>query len=873
VSPDSRHFRHAIVEAAAFLDTACPPRWTGRLPLPGRRRAIDILIFEVKDELIALPARCPHEGHDLSRCPLLGGSTLVCPVHGRRIELAIAGFPVMKHDGGFLIPLTETGSPAIRDLRAGEAAGPGDAVAIERLREENGKLRLANLKLERQILTVTRSMDAMLGESEQQKLKLKELAGRQQALGRFVERMLDTLVDLLIVVDTEGRIRRLNKAVERELGFSEAELMDTAIDDLLAPGEQQHLAALLPPLPWPVRSVLLETTRLTGRYSGEHGLLAKRRDGQSPIFWLQSALMHTEQGKLEGGVFTASNITEFKNRETRLLLSAKVFESSSEAIFITDPQGTILEVNTAFCTITGYERAEVIGRNTRILKSGMHDRAFYAGLWQELSSRGHWKGEVWDRRKNGEIYPTLLSINAVHDLRGRLSHYVAVSADISYQKQVERELERLAYYDTLTGLPNRVLFENRFEYERLKAQLEGTRFAVLFIDLDHFKNINDMFGHWAGDCLLQEIAGRIQGCLRKTDTIARLGGDEFTVILPGLGNASEAGEIARKLIDAVAKPVRVDDCLVYVGASVGIAVFPDDGQDFTTLTKHADAAMYASKAQGRGMFRYFEARMNEATRRRVVLEAELHQAIEREEFVLYYQPKADYTLNRITGTEALIRWRHPGGNLLPPNLFIPMAEETGLIVPLGKWILRTACLQAHRWARPLPGFRIAVNLSPKQLLADDFIDTLDAILAETGTAPEWVELEITESLVMHDLKKAVECLRRVRERGIHIAMDDFGTGYSSLSYLQKLPVHTLKIDHSFIRAYDSESASEPAAMIKTIVTLGQILNLKVVAEGVETEQQLSLLRAYGCHEIQGDYLSPPVPADEFQRRWIEQHRE
>jgi diguanylate cyclase (GGDEF)-like protein/PAS domain S-box-containing protein len=872
LSAQHRHFRYAVVEAAAFLDTACPPRWTGRLLLPGERRPVDILVFETQGGFLAIPARCPHEGHDLARCPLSGGK-LVCPAHGLRIDLRSSGFRVVKCHGGFLVPLTDAGSPVTGEPRGGEISGGGDSAAEDLLRRENEQLQLANLKLEKKILAITRSMDAMLDESEQQKRRLKELAGQQQALSRFVHRVLDTLADLLIVVDTEGRIRRLNKAVERQFGYPEAGLMDMAVDDLLAPGEKQRLAALLPPLPWPVRSVLLETIRHHGQYSGEHGLVTPAGGGQDSVFWVQGALLHTEQGKLEGAVVTASNITEFKNRETRLLLSAKVFESSSEAIFITDPNGTILEVNTAFCTITGYERSEAIGRNTRILRSKLHDRAFYERLWQELLSRGHWKGEIWDRRKNGDIFPMLLAINAVHDPRGQLSHYVAVSADISYQKQAERELERLAYYDTLTGLPNRVSFESRFEFERIKAQRDGAKLAVLFIDLDHFKNINDMLGHWAGDCLLKEVAARIQGCLRKTDTIARLGGDEFTVILPGLGDAAEAAEVARKLIEAVAKPVRIDDHLVYVGASIGIAVLPDDGLDFTTLTKHADVAMYASKSKGRGMFQYFEARMNEAARRWVVLEAELHQAIEREEFVLHYQPKADCALRRITGAEALIRWRHPGGEVVPPNLFIPIAEETGLIVRLGKWILRTACLQAKRWAGRFSGFRIAVNLSPKQLLADDFIDTFDLILAETGVSPEWIELEITESLVMHDLKTATERLYRIRERGVHIAMDDFGTGYSSLSYLQKLPIQTLKIDHSFIRAYDSESAAEQAAMIRTIVTLGQILNLKVVAEGVETERQLDLLRSYGCHEIQGYFLSPPVPADEFRGCWIEGRRE
>jgi diguanylate cyclase (GGDEF)-like protein/PAS domain S-box-containing protein len=871
VKYETPHFHYAEVESAVFLNGVDPPRWAGRLLLPDGRRSMAILIFDLQGEFRALPALCPHEGHDLTLCPSLDGNTFICPAHGLRIDLNASGFRVVGADGNrFLVPLSEIGSPGIAAHRSEDPSGREDSGTIRRLREEVEKLRLANLKQEKQILAITRSMDSMLSESEQQKANLKETIRREQALSCFIHRVLDTMDDLLLVIDTEGRIRRLNTAVGRQLDLSEEELLGSAVDDLLAPAERQHLAGRLPPLPWRVHSILLETVRLGGTYSGEHTLLGKNQDGSRPIYWLKAALLHSKQGKLEGAVVTASNITELKNRETRLRLSAKVFGNSSEAIFITDPKGTILEVNTAFCRITGYERSEVIGRNTRMLKSGLHDQAFYESLWTTLLSRGFWKGEIWDRRKNGELCPMLLSINAVADEQGRLTHYVAIAADISRQKQTEQELERLAYYDTLTGLPNRFLFKIRFEHETLLAERHGAKFAVLFIDLDHFKNVNDMLGHWAGDSLLKIVAERIQSCLRKTDTVARLGGDEFTVILPGLNHAAEASEIARKLVDTVAKPVRVNNHRVYVGASIGIALFPEDGRDFTTLTRHADVAMYASKAKGRGTFQYFEARMNEAAHQRILLETQLRLAIEREEFMLHYQPKLDCASNRVTGAEALIRWRRPDGGIVPPDRFIPVAEETALILPLGKWILRTACLQARKWTARLPGFRVAINLSARQLLSDDFIDALDLILAESGTDAGSIELEITESMVMHDVEKATERLRRIRERGIHVAMDDFGSGHSSLSHLQKLPIQTLKIDRSFIQAYGSDPASEPAALIKTIVTLGQIFNLKIVAEGVETESQLELLKSYGCHEIQGHYLSPPLPADEFQRCWIEQ---
>lgn len=865
MSRQSSSFRDVIVESVIFFDSVDPPRWKGRLQLPGTHRPIDILIFNIQGEFKAVPAFCPHEGYDLTYCPLSNGNSLVCPAHGRSIDLNIAEFRIKEYEGQFLASLNETCQLEVAD----NISGSGDSETMLRLQEEIDKLRLANLKQERQILVITQSMDAMLSESEQQKVRLQHKANQQQDLNRFVDRVMDTMDDLLFVIDTEGRIQRLNTGVERELGFTDTELLGTGIDDLLAPAERHYLAGHLPALPWLISSVLLETVRLKGYYTGEHELLGKNPDSSKAIYWLKSSLLHSKQGKLEGAVVTALNITELKNRETRLRLSAKVFNNSSEAIFITDPQGTILEVNAAFCAITGYERSEVLGQNPRMLKSKLHDRSFYKHLWQSLLNDGEWKGEIWDRRKNGEFCPMLLSINAVTDKLGQLTHYVAISTDISHQKQTEHELKQLAYYDVLTNLPNRFLFKDRFEHEICLAQRNNARIALFFLDLDHFKNVNDSLGHWAGDNLLKIIAMRIQNCLRKTDTVARMGGDEFTIILPGLIGITDATELARKLVAAMTKPVQIKDYTVFVGVSIGIAIFPDDGNDFDTLTKHADTAMYAAKAKGRGMFQYFEAGMNEAAHQRLSLENALRLAIEQDEFQLYYQPKADSALSRITGAEALVRWRRPGFGIIPPDRFIPIAEETALIIPLGKWILKTACLQANEWADQQEGFRIAINLSPLQLLADDFIAILDRILEETHTNPEWIELEVTEGLVMHDIEKATERLQQIQARGIHIAMDDFGTGYSSLSYLQKLPIQTLKIDRSFISAYNDDPASNEAAFIKTIVSLGQVLSMKVVAEGVETEAQLALLQSYGCDEIQGYYLSMPLPADEFQRRWID----
>ncbi|MGY6274997.1 EAL domain-containing protein [Methylomonas sp. MgM2] len=869
MSYQNPRFPGIIVESVTFLESAQPPRWSGRFRSPDKSGLVDILIFNSGGEFLAIPFRCPHQGYDLTHCTLVDENTLVCPAHSHRIDLKTAGFHVEESNGQFLVFPGDINRPGTAGQRTDASRAP-NLQTMNQLREEIDQLRLANVKQERQIQVITQTMDSMLSELEGQKRKLKEKVDQQQALTLFVDSILDTMDDLMFVIDKNGLIQRLNAPVERELGFSEADLLNSNIDHLLPPIEQQALAEQLPVLPWPIRSVLFETIQLNGYYSGEHEFLNNSRNKQNSVYWLKSNLLHSAQGKREGAVITALNITELKNREIKLRLSNKVFENSCEAIFITDPQGIILEVNAAFCAITGYERQEVLGRNTRLLKPYLRDQAFYKRLWQTLLNQGFWKGEIWGRRKNGELCPMLTSINAVTNEQGLLTHYVAIATDISYQKQTEQELKQLAYYDVLTELPNRALFKDRLEQEILLAQRNNNRLAVLFLDLDHFKNINDTLGHWAGDRLLQIIATRIRGCLRKSDTVARLSGDEFTIILPGLTTGiTFATELAQHLVDVTSGPVQLKEHTIHVGVSIGIAMYPDDGSDFDTLTKHADTAMYASKNKGRGMFQYFEAGMNEAARQRLLLENTLRLAIEQEQFLLYYQPKADCALGRIVGAEALIRWRRPGFGMVAPDRFIAIAEETGLIVPLGKWILKTACLKANEWARKLPGFRLAINLSARQLLADDFIAVLDAIMTETGTDPKSIELEVTESLVMHDVETATKRLRYIRERGIRVAMDDFGTGYSSLSYLKILPIQTIKIDRSFVQAYTGDPASSEAAFLKTIVSLGQVLNMTVVAEGVETECQLALLQSYGCHVYQGYYLSPPLPQGDFQRCWVD----
>ena len=861
---------HVPVDALTQITIGASIRWQGKINLPEENRVADILIFNLLGEFWAIPTQCPHQGCNLSHAKLLDEIALLCPTHNWRINIKFSGVRIIEHHGQFTVPVSSVKLLDINTLVQERKTVTHEASkTLELLRDEISKIRLANLKQEKQIHVITHDMDAMLRDSETQKLQLKQKANQYQNLNRFVDRVMDTLDVLLFVIDTEGCILRINKSVERELGYSETELLHTEIDHLLPEKERQRLSQCLPPLPWRIESVVLETIRLKGFYAGEHVLLGQAQADTPTIYWLNCNLLHCDQGKLEGAVVSALNITELKMREMRLRLSAKVFESSKEAIFITDAQGNILEVNAAFCMISGYAQSEVVGLNARILKSRLVSSKFYRQLKTSLLKQGFWKGELWLQCKSGANCPMLLNINAVYDDHAELTHYAAISTDISQQKKNEQDLKQLAYYDVLTELPNRFLFRDRVEHEISMAQRNNTRLALLFLDLDHFKNINDTLGHWAGDALLQTIAHRIQHCLRKSDTVARMGGDEFTVILPNLNSINDSTEVARQLVQAIAKPVTIKEHTVFIGASIGIAIFPDDGSDFYALTKHADTAMYAAKTKGRGVFQYFEASMNEAAHQRLLLENSLRNAIERGEFQLTYQPKADCYLQEITGAEALIFWRRAGFGIMPPESFIGVAEETALIIPLGNWILKTACLQANIWEQLRPGFRIAVNISPKQLMHDDFMQVLDNILAETRTKPECLEFEVTESLVMHNIEKACERLQQIRKRGIRLALDDFGTGYSSLSYLQKLPIQTLKIDKSFIEAYNGDMYSNEAAFIKTIVSLGQVLDLNVVAEGIETEAQLNLLRVFGCHEIQGFYLSPPVTAELFQKRWLD----
>jgi diguanylate cyclase (GGDEF)-like protein/PAS domain S-box-containing protein len=583
-------------------------------------------------------------------------------------------------------------------------------------------------------------------------------------------------------------------------------------------------------------------------------------DGEKIAVEITSNTIETASGqKLIQCVFR--DIRQRRRDEMELKRAALVFETSQELILLTDADSRIISVNQVFEEMTGYTPDEVIGKNPSLLSSGRHTPEFYAEMWQAVNSKGKWQGEVWNRRKSGDVFPVWLTISAYRDANGKVLNYVGVSSDISERVAAQERIRQLAYFDSLTNLPNRRLLQDRAEQALASAERERKQVALLFVDLDHFKTINDSLGHSAGDQLLSEVARRLQSCVRRMDTVARLGGDEFVVLLTDV-TIEGATEVARKLIYRVARPYEIESHELSVTPSLGISVFPQDGRDFESLLKHADTAMYRAKESGRNGYQFFASEMNVAAIERLTLENSLRQGIERGEFVLHYQPQIDLASGRIVGAEALVRWRHPQLGLVPPGKFIPVAEVSGLIVLIGEWVLAEACRQNRAWQQAgLPSISVAVNISAVQFRSGRIEDNVAAVLADTGLAPELLELELTEGIVMAGADATVETLQRISNLGVKLAIDDFGTGYSSLSYLKRFPIDRLKIDQSFVR--DIVTDTDDWAISSAIISMGHSLRLKVIAEGVEHVEQLDMLRRQGCDEVQGYYFSVPLPADDF----------
>jgi len=558
------------------------------------------------------------------------------------------------------------------------------------------------------------------------------------------------------------------------------------------------------------------------------------------------------------------DISPRKVAESTLSMAAQVFENARDAILITDQQYRVVAVNGAFTSITGFSADDIMGAEVPALRSGRHEPAFYQHIWDYVAAHDHWEGELWSVRKNAEEYPVRVALTAIRDARGHISNYMAILSDITDRKRVEEHTRHLAEHDFLTDLPNRVLFLDRLHQALAAARRQKTMVAVLFLDLDRFKSINDTYGHQTGDLLLKEVAARISRCVRGVDTVSRQGGDEFVVILADIGGVDQAAHVAGSVMQAITQVDRVDGHEISLSASIGISIYPSDGEDADTLLKHADVAMYHAKQNGRNAFRFFSPQMNAHVIERVEIENKLRQALANDEFVLEYQPEVDIGSGLTIAVEALIRWRHPERGLLAPDQFIRIAEECGLIVPIGQWVLRQACEQARKWRDQGFPVVVAVNLSNVQFIHDKLVDYVDEALQRSGLAPQFLDLEITEAVIMNGNEATIATVNALRARGVQVTIDDFGTGYSSLSNLRRFALSKLKIDRSFVHDITRDPAD--AAIIPAIIAVARSLKLRVIAEGVETAEQLRFLQQHGCDEYQGYYASMASSEPDLTRR-------
>jgi diguanylate cyclase (GGDEF)-like protein/PAS domain S-box-containing protein len=608
----------------------------------------------------------------------------------------------------------------------------------------------------------------------------------------------------------------------------------------------------------------------------EHGtvdeLEVQWTGGAEPTWALVSARQIEYQGQ-RAALSTFTPINQIKMMESRLELWAKVFEASSGSLMVMDYNGHVITVNQSFCRNTGYAMDELVGKDTAFLVSEQNNNDLGETIRHTTIVKGSWQGEIWIKRKSQESYPAWLVMNAVRDPQGLVTHFICSSLDISERKASERQIQYMAHHDALTGLANRFVSSERLKYSIQQAQRTGNKVAVLFIDLDRFKNINDSLGHHVGDALLRSVADRLQNIVRDGDTVSRLGGDEFVVILNGLPSAEKIGKIVeRRLIPAMQKPHDVDGIELYISSSIGIAVFPEDGQDTDTLMRNADSAMYQAKSSGRNNAQFFTPEINQRVIRHLHLESDLRHAVERNELVLYYQPKINAHTGQLAGVESLIRWKHPVQGLVPPGSFIPLAEDSGLIVQIGAWVIREACRQHVAWQRNGIGqISIAVNLSALQLKNKGLLATLTEALAEFPVGPGQIEIELTESILMENVTATIDVLQEIKSLGFSLSIDDFGTGYSSLNYLYRFPIDKLKIDMSFVKNIHTSPSN--LAVTKAIIGLGHTLGLQVIAEGVESEADVTVLRNAGCDQLQGYYFARPMPQDQFEDWMLSQQSE
>jgi len=656
--------------------------------------------------------------------------------------------------------------------------------------------------------------------------------------------------DLVFTKDLQGRFTFVNQATCRAIGQPAEAVLGATAHAFFPAEDSKHIAAL--------NAEVIKSGRIIAS-EGELTTALGRR-------WYLRTLgpLRDADGVVSGVFGVVHDITERRHQEERQRQWAKAFESTRDGVIICDARGRIESVNQAFTDITGYALADAIGQTPALLHSGRHDESFYRQLWGSIRKDGHWRGEIWNRRKNGEIYPEWLTISAVRDDAGAITNYVGVFTDITRVKRDEAELQRLANYDPLTELPNRRLLTTCLEQALARTRRHGGRTALLYIDLDGFKTVNDSLGHPAGDELLVQMARRLGARVRRGDTLGRVGGDEFLVIAESLHDADEVAVLAHDLIDVVARAVMLAGGQeVYVTASIGISLFPDDGtSDATAMMRDADAALYRAKEQGRNGFCFYTQDLNRQAVAKLEIEVALSHALKRGELLLHYQPKVCAATGHIVGAEALLRWRR-GGELVPPGRFIPIAEQSSLILDIGAWVIDEVCAQQARWREQglcMP--QVAVNVAARQFAAGNLDTVLKEAVQRHGVPADGLELEVTESMLMERPTEGVEMLRHLKDLGVTLSLDDFGTGYSSLAYLRQFPIDALKIDKSFVDHI--ENGPDGSAIVDAVIALAHRLGLAVVAEGVETAAQQAHLRQQRCDVLQGFGLARPMPAADFE---------
>lgn len=685
----------------------------------------------------------------------------------------------------------------------------------------------------------------------------RDISERKEAEGALIDtyERLRTIIenssDWVWEIDEDYRYTYASPRIADILGYTAGEVLRKSIFDLMPEGGAERFRELLEP-------DLSHQRRFT---MVEHRVVHK--DGHTVVLQTSGSPFYNSDGKFCGYRGIDRDVTERKRAEATMAKLSSAIEQAADSILITDNKGVIEYVNAGFEETTGFTREEALGQAPNILKSGMMDKDFYRRMWEAIARGDVFRDVVVNRKKDGTVYYEEKTITPLVDAEGRISHFVSSGKDITERMRAQEQLQYLAYHDVLTDLPNRTLFMDRLSQAITHAAREGRLLALLFMDLDNFKVINDSLGHPAGDQLLQELAKRLRSGLREGDTVARLSGDEFAVLLEDLASAEDVAPIARKILDHICAPFMTEGRELIATTSIGIALFPDDGTEPAVLLKNADIAMYRAKDKGRNNYRFYTRDMNAAAEERLLVENELRRALERGEFFLAYQPQVTIDGRRVIGVEALIRWRHSRRGVVAPADFVPVLEETGLIVAVGEWVLRRACRQlraSREGGLAVP--RVAVNIAPRQLAEPGFPELVQRVLAECGVSSDALELEITESSLMEDESGAVDVLHALSEAGIRITMDDFGTGYSSLSYLRRFPISSLKIDREFVRDVPRDMADSELA--RAIIAMARSMNLPVVAEGVESEEQLRFLQQYGCSAIQGYLIARPVPPDEME---------